>query len=76
MKTIIFTVGAVTYAIKARRLLTKTGIRSKLVKLNAERTAGGCIYGIEVSDKDYYSTIAVLKEAQIGYTIWGPEVKK
>ena len=66
----IVTVGTVTYAMKARKLLNRNGIRSKLVKLDSSKTANGCTYGIEFPANDLYSAVCVLREAGISYNLY------
>ena len=45
-KTII-TFDSVTYALKARKLLTKAGINAKIVKISGELSKG-CTHGVEI----------------------------
>ena len=66
----VITLGSMTYAIKSRKLLSKNGIRSKLVKLDSSKTLNGCSYGIELLDKEFYAAIAVLRNEGIGYSIY------
>ena len=61
------TVGSVTYAHKARRLLQHKGISSHLVKLDAARSKNGCTYGIEFEADDFYNVVMELKSAGIEY---------
>ncbi len=70
MKTTVLTVGSVTYAIKAKRLLSREGISAKLIKSNAENTAEGCAYGIKFPTKDFYGAVSVLRSAGIYYQIY------
>lgn len=66
MNTIIIKVGAVTHAIKLKRLLSRAGIEAKQVK---NLDSDGCNHGIEIDHRDYYSTIAILKENKFIYSI-------
>ena len=70
LNTAILTVGSVTYAIKARKLLLRSGIRSKLVKVNENKSARGCSHGIEIDGSDFYSVVAVLRESGIPYSVY------
>ncbi|MBR2465654.1 MAG: DUF3343 domain-containing protein [Clostridia bacterium] len=67
MKTSVFTVGSVTYAIKAKRLLAREGLTSKLVKTDASKSTGGCAYGIEFPTKDLYAAASIMRSAGIYY---------
>ena len=64
------TVGSVTYAIKARRLLMRMNIKSKLVKLDTKKSKNGCTHGLEFSTEDFYAAVMGLKNAGINYSIY------
>ena len=64
------TVGSVTYAHKARRLLQRRGISSRLVKIDAARSKNGCTYGIEFAESDFYNVVLELKNAGIQYYLY------
>ena len=64
------TVGSVTYAIKARKLLERMRIHSKLVKIDVSKTSGGCTYGITFDTEDFYSAAMGLRNAGISYQIY------
>ena len=70
LNTTTITVGSSTYAIKVRRLLSERNIQSKLVKIDASKTVGGCTHGIEFASADYYAVVMELKKAQINYTVY------
>ena len=70
MKLAIITVGTVTYALKCRKLLSKAGIQSKLVKLDSSKTSKGCTYGIELRSEDFYSAVVILRENGIDYSLY------
>lgn len=70
MNTKTITVGSVTYAHKARRLLQHKGINSRLVKIDSARSRNGCTHGIEFAAKDFYSVIMELKNAGIEYAVY------
>ncbi len=70
MRTTVVTVGSVTYAIKAKKLLTREGLTAKLVKTDASKTAHGCAYGIEFPTKDFYTAVSVLRSAGVYYTLY------
>ena len=70
MNSTIVTVGTITYALKAKKLLSRAGIRSKLVKVESGATQNGCTHGIEISAKDFYHAVLVLKENGINYSVY------
>ena len=72
MNTTIITVGSVTLAMKVRKLLSKKGIRSKLIKVDASKTANGCSYGIRISKDLFYDTVRVLVDNNLSYSIYNP----
>ena len=66
MNKVTIYVGAMTYAIKLRKMLSRAGIESRQVKsLESE----GCIHGVEIMYRDFYGVIAILKEYGIAYTV-------
>ena len=65
MKTGIITVSTVTVGIKARKILAKSGIKTKIVKLDSERS--GCTYGLEFNIKDFYDIASILRTNKIDY---------
>ena len=69
MNTITVTVGSVTYAIKARKILLRMGIKSKLVKANHSELAPGCTHGIEIPEEHLYTLISALKASGINYNV-------
>ena len=70
MNKTTITVGSVTYAIKARKLLQRMRIHSKLVKTDASKSSGGCIYGIELKTEDFYNAVMGLRNAGISYQLY------
>ena len=70
MNTRTITVGSVTYAHKARRLLQRKEINSRLVKIDATRSKNGCTYGIEFDAEDFYNVVMELKNAGIVYYLY------
>lgn len=66
----IITVGSLTYAMKARKILRAKGINTRLVKLDSALTEHGCAYGIEFRSYESYSVYSVLKENNINYSIY------
>lgn len=70
MKKITVTVGSVTYAIKLRRYLTRAGISSRLIKVDNTTDKRGCSHGVEISGKDLYNTIVIMKENNVEYSVY------
>lgn len=69
MKSIIITFGSVTYAMKAKKILTKAGITSSLIKVGDELLRG-CTHGIEISNASFLDAIAALRNAGIDYSVY------
>ncbi len=67
MNTRTISVGSITYAQKAKRLLRLVNIHAKLIKLDTAITLGGCTHGLELSERDYYLAVMELKKAGIHY---------
>ena len=65
-----FVFASMTYANKAKRLLLRANIQSKLIKLTAEDD-GGCIHGISVLDTDYYDSVRIFRENGLEYKVYG-----
>ena len=69
MRTTLLSLGTVTYALKARKLLGQMGIKAKLVKINTKSADGGCNHGIEIQDIQFYDAISILRSEGISYTV-------
>ena len=63
-------VGSITYAVKARRLLARGGIKAKLIKLSLSETAGGCAHGIVIASSRFFDAVVILKENGIPYSLY------
>ena len=70
MNTTTITVGSVTYAIKVRKLLERSGIAAMLVKVDSSKSERGCTYGINVNSENFYDAVAVLKNNGIEYSVF------
>ena len=70
MNTTTISVGSVTQAQKLRRLLARQRIQTKLIKLDAARSAGGCTHGLEYASADHYTVVMELEKAGIKYVIY------
>ena len=69
-KDIILTVGSMTRAVKAKRILNRQGIGVSIIKLESQIHTNGCGYGIVFSEEDEYSAIRILKENKIPYSVY------
>ncbi|MBQ7314586.1 MAG: DUF3343 domain-containing protein [Clostridia bacterium] len=67
MQTTVLSVGSVTYAMKAVRILRRIGIQAKTVKLDTNKTAKGCTHGIELATRDVFRAVKELQQQQIPY---------
>lgn len=71
MKTAVITVGSVTYALKAKKLLAREGLTAKLVKADpSDKGGSGCTYGLEFPARDFYTVASILRSAGIYYQIY------
>ena len=70
MNITTLTVGSITYAIKARKLLSRNKISSSLIKIDRQKAAKGCEYGIKFAPKDFYEVVMILKGANIEYSVY------
>ena len=62
-------VGSITYAVKARRLLARGGIKAKLIKIAPSEIAGGCSYGIVIASARFFDAVVILKENGVPYSV-------
>lgn len=67
LKTTLITLGSVTSASRAKSLLSRHGIRAKLVKSDSLRD--GCSYGVEIPDEKMLDAAAILRSAGIDYRV-------
>jgi len=63
-------VGTVTQALKCRKLLSKSSIQSKLIKIDSSNEKSGCTYGIEISKANFYSAVIILRQNRIDYSLY------
>ena len=54
----------------SKALLSKSGIRAKLIKVDSSKTAHGCNYGIDIDKADFYNTAMVLRSEGINYEVY------
>ena len=70
LNNITVTVSSVTYAIKLKKLLSRGGIQSKLVKVEDKEGKSGCLNGVTINNSDFLSAVVIMKENKIDYTIY------
>ena len=70
MNNITVTVGSVTYAIKLRKLLSRKGIQSKLVKVEDVKGGLGCTHGVRIKSTDFLSAVVIMRENGINYSVY------
>ena len=73
LKRTIITLGSMTYAIKAKRLLGSIGIPSRLIKVDSTESKEGCQYGIEIPYAAFMHAIDILRSNRIPYSVSGTE---
>ena len=69
MNKTVLTVETVTYAMKARKLLLRCGIQSKLIKTDSQVSGTGCRHGLEISSKDYFEAVKILGDGGIRFSV-------
>ena len=69
MKKSIITFNSITYAIKARKLLSREAVKTKLIKLDSTGEEGGCKYGLEISSAELYFAVSILRNAELEYRV-------
>ena len=70
MDSTIITVGSVTYAIKVKKLLERSGIKSKLIKVESSKSSKGCTYGVKIPTPLFFDTVALLRNKEIDYSVY------
>ncbi len=73
---ITVTLPSVTYAEKAKKLLNRSGIPSKIIKVDAEKTRRGCTYGVTFNDNDYWNAVMTLRNNDVPYETYPYSEKK
>ena len=67
------TVGSVTNAIKAKRLLQQQKIPTKIIKVTPIKEKGGCTHGVQFPTEFFYSAINELIKSNVKYTLYSQE---
>lgn len=69
MNAIIITVSSITYALKAKKLFEREGIKATLIKKDLSKNTKGCTYGIKIDARYLYDAVAILKNKGIDYSV-------
>lgn len=69
MGKIIVTFDSVTYAMKAKRLLSKSGINSRLVKVGSEYK-NGCAHGVEFHASNLLDAANIFRTVGLKYSVY------
>ncbi len=64
-----FTFASFTYANKAKKLLARANVYSKLIKLGTQETGTGCTHGLSVSGENYYRAVEILRSNNVNYRV-------
>lgn len=67
MLSTIFSLGSVTLAMKARRIMLHAGIPARVIKVDAAQSRYGCMHGVEVERQYYYDAVRLLRQNGIPY---------
>ncbi|MBO5879772.1 MAG: hypothetical protein J6Q68_04410 [Clostridia bacterium] len=70
MNKTTLSLGSVTYAMKAKRILLDMKIHSKLIKLDSGTRDLGCIYGLAIASDDYKNAVMGLKKEGITFSVY------
>lgn len=68
MDKCVITIPSPTMATKAARLLNKSGISARSVRLSPEKNKRGCTSGVAVGDSDCDTAMLILKRNGIEYS--------
>ena len=69
-RDIILTVGSMTHAIKAKKILNREKISVSILKLDRTVQHNGCGYGIIFSADEEYVAARLLREGKIPYSVY------
>ena len=69
LNKILITVGSVTYAQKAKKILNANNIASKLIKIDSSLSEKGCTHGIEINYTDFLWVVNELRKYSIPYNV-------
>ncbi len=66
--TCLITMRSETYALRAEKILKNRGIPAKTVKLDAEYSARGCSYGIQLDCRNRTVALSIFNEINLPYS--------
>lgn len=69
MNTITINTDSVTYAIKAKKLLERSGIVAALIKSDTAGKKDGCTYGVRIESSRFYDAALILKNGGISFSV-------
>lgn len=67
MEYCILTLGTITRAIAARRILTANRITCRMIKMTGDTASGGCAYGLKIYEEDLLRATRLLEEGRIPF---------
>ena len=67
MEYCILTLGTITRAIAARRLLNAATVPCRMIKTTDGRTGGGCAYGLKIYESDLGRASRLLEENNLPF---------
>ena len=70
MNKITVTLDSVTYAIKLKKLLSRSKIKSRIIKLSDREKLGGCAHGVEFNEEYFFDAVVIMKENGINYSLY------
>lgn len=73
MKKITIILSSVTYSVKLSRLMKRAKIPHRLVKVDNSKFGNGCSHGVEINEADFLSSVMIMKENDILYSILGEQ---
>ena len=62
-------IGSVTYAVMAQNALGRSGIASRIIRLDPSETVNGCVYGLAIESASLKKATSSLKREKINYSI-------
>ena len=62
-------IGSMTYAVMAQNALGRSGVPSRIIRLDPSETVHGCAYGLETDSKSLKRAIAALKRENISFSV-------
>ena len=64
----VIALASITYAQKAKEILKKSNINSKISRLRQNQSGGGCLFGLEIHEKDFFNAKQILYKELIRFT--------